>query len=144
MVKACFSTEAFQQITVAGGVWIIWSKCIISCYTWQERKTTFREQFCVLKKLRWQDSCFLGSFSRALKILLTWLHSWVMSQCIYLQIDLPILTLTDTFLSLYITVSFAVWQVSTEPNYRVILAVCQKMNGWRKCGTCMLWSFLQP
>ena len=39
------------------------------------RRNTFQKQFCVLKKLRSQDSC-LG-FLQALKIVFTGLHSWI-------------------------------------------------------------------
>lgn len=51
-----------------------WSKLTPLHYTWEEHRNTFQEQFCLLNKLKSQDSRFLGVFSQALRILLTQLH----------------------------------------------------------------------
>lgn len=52
-----------------------WSELTTICYTWEERGNTLLGQFCVLEKLRSQDSCFLGVLSQLLRVL-TGLHSW--------------------------------------------------------------------
>lgn len=52
-----------------------WSELTTICYTREERGNTLLGQFCVLEKLRSQDSCFLGVLSQLLRVL-TGLHSW--------------------------------------------------------------------